>query len=110
MSKANISWLVGVDLLTSVYFSIIYSYYFSFSFIFGLLGLVVKNKNKECYSVMLYNTYLVLDPLTKWMILMYYLPSYYKFLVSCIILGVQTLIKIIIFIHLYCIKNEENDE
>ena len=50
MNKANISWLVGVDLLTSVYFSIIYSYYFSFSFIFGLLGLVVKNKNKECYN------------------------------------------------------------
>jgi len=107
MSKTNISWLVGVDLLTSVYFSIIYSYYFSFSFIFGLLGLVIKNK--ECYSVMIYNTYLTLDPLTKWMILMYYLPSYYKFLVACIILGVQTLVKILIAIHLYCMT-EENDE
>jgi len=109
MSKANISWLVGLDLLMSVYFSIIYSYYFSFSFIFGLLGLVIKHKNRECYSVMLYNIYLVLDPTTKWTVLLVYIPSYYKFLISCIILSVQTIVKTLIMIHIYCIDNESDE-
>lgn len=100
MNETNILWLVGVDLLTSIYFSIIYSYYFAFSFIFGLLGLVVKDK--ECYSVTLYNVYIILDPLTKWMVLLWYVPEYYRFLVSIIILSVQSICKLLIVLHLYC--------